>query len=174
MPEIQIKDSMKYFLLDGPIGIGEDHTSPNARDFIDELIEAGHVKRLFVEYPTGWQADVDRLKAAISTDPMDEDEVRRLILSLYYRQQYHCDAHPLAVLIGDALMAGVDVWCADHWVGGGSARFPTRHQSVRRTYIEKTRGTSAKGSVILFGSFHFTDPNAGLDQYIHNLPYYVF
>ena len=173
MPEIQSIDAVRGVLAAGPVGIGEDHTQPNARNFVESLIEGGWAKRLFVEYQTGWQPQVDDLEAAVKADPVDAARLRICIDRLLYGQQFRCTAHPLPVLIASALFNGVDVWCCDHWIGGGSARFPTRHQSVRTTYYQKVTG-AGDGSVILFGSHHFDDPNHGLDRYIRGLQYYQF
>ena len=172
MPAVNQKVHLRYLLASGPVGVGECHTAPDARTFVQELIDAGCVKRMFVEYPTEWQPRMDALKAAIEAD--DEDEAIKIAKNFLYSQQFYCDAFPLAVLFGYALEKGVDVWCSDHFAGGGRARFRTRHQVVRDTYYSKTQGIGPKGSLILFGSHHFDDVNNPLDAYIPNLQYYNF
>lgn len=174
MPEIHLRSQMKYLLLDGPIGIGEHHTQPAARLFVADLIERGLVKRLFVEYQTGWQGHMDNLKAGLAAANQNVVDIERQFF--FWNQQFRMADAALIDLCVLALLSDADVWCADHWMGGGPPRFPARHQSVRDTYQAKTHGVHVhpKGSVILFGSHHFTDPNEGLDQYIPGLPYHVF
>ena len=174
MPRIHLRSQMKYLLLEGPVGIGEHHLQPAARLFVADLIDRGLVKRMFVEYQTGWQGRMDNLKNALMADPRDVNAANVERHFFFWNQQFRLADTPLIDLCAIALMNGADVWCSDHWIGGGAPRFPTRHQSVRDTYQVKTKGVHPKGSVILFGSNHFTDPDHGLDQYIPDLPYYVF
>ncbi len=174
MTQVHHKVQLRYLLNSGPIGIGEAHTQPDAREFIEHLIDLGIVKRLFVEYPTGWQPRMNNLKTAITATPPNNNLATQIVQNFVYSQQFFCQTYPLPVLFAYALSKGVDVWCADHWVGGGAARFRTRHQMVQATFQRETQNDGPEGSIILFGSHHFDDVNNPLENYIPGLQYYNF
>ncbi len=177
MPETNDNDSW-YCLERGALGIGEDHTRPEGRRMVLDLIDSGLVTNLFVELcHTHYGTQLANAQAELNGGG-NEGAVRAALPD----GNLFANAQPLSLLMARALVNGAGVHMADHYImaaGRGSRAFPKRHGEIADNFAQVTgQGPppdaihpNAVGSLLLWGGAHFDSPNHSLDRYIRNLPY---
>lgn len=170
------------FLLNGALGVGEEHGDPAARRFVIELIEKGVVTKLFLELPKNMARFSEKMAeanaAAAAGRTMEEIAAVAPSGDLDIGNEY-----PLNRLIAFALSKGIEVYLADDrtMARSGGGNFDKRHKSIRDTFNEATGQndakwftSAAKGSLFLWGGAHFDDPikkNLNSKNYINGLPW---
>ena len=149
-------------------GIGERHDDPWARRFVIDCLQGGIVRHLFLELPRSGQRAVDLVTAATQINV-----ARAMISGACGYSQSPGNPVQLADLIVEAKAANIPVWAADSpSMANRRTTFEDRHNCVRLTYLEKSRG--GNGCLLLWGKDHFTDDDHPLTDYIPELTYYNF
>jgi hypothetical protein len=158
------RNAAAHALNVGAIGLGEEHTEPDARSFAIELIKTGLVRFLMVELAPGtYQAQVD---AAVQ---------RGGGLHLVTKNRCPVSLHDV---INTAIAAGVPVHCVDSkWANHRDAHQPAKLKVRNREVGQNFQGITgahqadapgAQGCLILFGGAHFEGPDA-IQTHIPNL-----
>ena len=154
----------------GPLAIGEDHTRPEGRQLVQQLMAQGLVKVLFLEAPKDTNRQMSRyLTDAVMTKQANlgaaaiQNAIRPLDGFLMQNA-----AVPMSTLIADALTRNIRVVFADKfYVRPDRAATPTamavRNSQVDRVFDEASvlGGANRSGCLILFGAAHFVTEDQG-------------
>jgi hypothetical protein len=143
-------------LANGPLGVGEEHLDGQARTDVIRLINAGLVRRLFLECDDVHQPE---LQAALSRDPNAQDYVSTIAAVVTRRQPMYDTPVPL----GDVARAAMgrpnpipmhfvdkDVRNRGNW-----KRITERDENAADKFRTITQPTGTAGCLLLFGAHHF-------------------
>ena len=171
--ELSSGEALKRLLPAFPVGIGERHDHLNGRALVLECLEQGLVRNLFLELPEGAQRAVDMILG----DPNMTPSLAVVLLDAAASKPSSYNAIHLAHLVLAARDANpaVPVWAAE-MNGFTRHNFPARHTAIAQCVANKTNGTGMHGSLLLWGSDHFTSTNGEDDplwKYIDGLYYFV-
>ncbi len=175
MPETHVNDARRC-LEAGALGIGEDHTKPDGRQLALDLIEAGVVTNLFVEFAETQFGPALNYARELADKGEGLDEVAKYAPN---SNLFQCNI-PLGKVIAAALLKKIPVHLADNSImAARPSDFQRRHNTIREVFSRVTgqartppeaAGQSCVGCLLLWGGAHFEGSQA-LDNYILGLPF---
>lgn len=177
MPLVKVsRDEAETKLAGGPLGIGESHDKPEARQFLIRLIDQRLVKVLFLEIPREQEKTFDKClaKAVMAKQGgLPANQVHAYLQPMDGFLQSPREM-PFSDLISYAMSRGVRIVFADI-----SFRRPDlaakpdglnrRNKAVDKVFNDASfmSGTNGgAGCVILFGAEHFESDAFGLKDFI--------
>jgi len=187
MPLVNIEESY-HRLSQGAFGIGEEHETPIARQWVLQLIDYGAASRIFIELPNTviYNENLEKAKAK-SDEGGSMSEVRALAPCGNLDSQ---NAISVKDIIAYAYKKNAEIYLADHRkMGYRPDDHPMRHTAISQKFTQITGTTLAvdpgcKGCLLLWGGAHFenqtsidrttgvkTTKNTSLENYIVGLPY---
>lgn len=171
------KNEARALLQSGALGIGEDHTKPDGRTLVIQLLgQPGLVKHLFVELTDQHIPLIAKAKELVEEGRPFAEIVR----AAPNGGEFDCSITQ-AQVIATALFNNIPVYAADH---RSMARFPdrfkVRHTAIAENFKKVTNVQNAcahesAGCLLLWGSDHFVgikeDKSDALENFIEGLPY---
>ena len=156
-------------LMDGALGIGENHTEPNGRELVKLLLKRGaaglgpRVTNLFLELSSyGGTRDKILAEAAEKMQAGDRDRARFLAEALAVEESRSYASPRLGALLYLGLKHGATVHLADPMIGSGfSVTAVKRRNAATADYFKRVLSTdrgdspASVGSLLLFGADHF-------------------
>jgi hypothetical protein len=163
-------------LDDGPVFLGEQHTRPDTRALLVDLMKAGRVNELFLELgsleledlgidadPSGHVRTVtDHLRGHTGRTPSDDSVFGAFEMGMGY-VDIHKNEISLSALIKEAQKAGVRVYRFDNEPGRDrtSAAAMERRNAHARTEFERSQSAAQVGTVLLVGADHLKPEKCG-------------
>ncbi|MDN4145956.1 hypothetical protein QYE80_13250 [Pseudomonas tohonis] len=132
-------------ILEGPLGIAEDHTNPKGRELVKRLVEAGVVNRLFIEMPSYRNDGLKSLKGKSHQE---------LLEGIALEPEQHGCSITLKEVAAFAMSLKVEVICADPKILLGASRLNARNIASAEL-INGTYSGGKAGDIFLWGGDHF-------------------
>jgi hypothetical protein len=163
-------------LDDGPVFLGEQHTRPDTRALLVDLMKAGRVSELFLELGSleledlGIEADpgghvrtvTDHLRGHTGRTPSDDSVFGAFEMGMGY-VDIHKNEISLSALIKEAQKAGVRVYSFDNEPGRdrtSAAAMERRNAHVTKEFA-RSQSAGHAGTVLLVGADHLKPEKCG-------------
>ena len=161
-------------LSSGPAILGEDHSRPDARAALVDLLQAGKVRELFVELPSIEMSDLDpsvlpagplsrtvsgHLRQTAGQDPAPDPIWQAVVQGLGDVERRWRNPILLSDVIQNAQIAGVQVFFHDNAEPSGplSQRLARRNERAGDEFLTRGASPDRAGAVVLVGADHL-DP----------------
>lgn len=148
----------------GAITIGEYHTKPYARAVVYDLIDAGFVKRLFIEFPDAAFVKTlrnDNLGKEVEQWPASGDQ-NVYNLGVGFLDRGRPNLLPMQALIQTAVSKSVKVYFYDlyHDDPTSSQGMQARNEAMAKVFLKhtETKTKSPIGAIALVGGKHLETP----------------
>jgi hypothetical protein len=151
MPQISY-ETAKARILTGPIGVGEDHEKPAARNFVLMLMRVKRVRALLLEERDHCQTGLD----SVIRDRNNPQYKASLYGHVCQLDSQHLNDVKLSTLVARAGRLRVPVHLVDAKGGTGPYDLQKRDRNVAAHFTKiKDSRASDIGMVLLFGAEHF-------------------